>query len=423
MSNTAYAPLNTGIATLAQMQYPRKAKVVTLRFLTDHHLIKDQTAFWDDSGLLYSKPEFVWGGKPSNPISHSHDEHIEVIVEIELEPASVPPQQYLVTGDATWTSAKNARRPGFKMTFETITMLQGGKQPVKLRSREKLPVGVDELDGEISWSISAPMPAGNVGPAWSLAATWTFKHKLLVTLGPPIVVAPRASRTETEGTYREWGITHRRMAAAIDWIPEAQTDPHIIAETLKNGVGYTLIPDPAVPPQFDHPMYWGVTMGAWPVFEFANKGAHCQAIIRITMAMMRIAGVTARYRFVVIWEEPPGAAGATAGIKIEQVTLGNETTIGLNTTRVVDGVTQEAALIDGAVQVGATYSRRNGRHPQPNKYEACLELEAGGKRMYYGGGSGTWPTETEAVTKSFWGLIWIHRTGDQYRVMEIVKRY
>ena len=416
--NTAYAPLGTGIATLATA-YPHKVKVVTLEFVSDHKMMKDQTVVWDDSGLLYAKPEFIWGARRANPISHSHDMQIAVAIEVELEPPSVPPQDYIVTGKATWRSANKS----YSMTFQSNANLKGGKQKIEVRSRQKLPLGANVLDGEIDWSLEAPFPAGSTGPAWGLKASWTFQHKIFVTLGKPIVVAGQTPGSR-EGTYREWGITQKRMAAAIEWIPPDTTDPHYIAEMLKSKVRYTLVPDPSVPAQFDHPLYWNLLTGAWPVFEYHDHRAHCQAIIRLVIAMMRIAGVQATYRFIVVWEEPTGVPGVTAGIQSSTVTEANETTLGLNTKRTVGREIHEAALIAGRVRQGATYSMTNPGHPQPNKYEACLELsDATGTTKYYGGGSGTWATEAEAVTKSFWGLAWIHRLGDQYRVVEIVKTY
>src|SRR5689334_1575829 len=62
-------------------------KLLSLTFTTDHHMLKDNTADWRDTGTVYSKPEFE-AGKASKPISHTKNRSVGVELELEVSPPS-----------------------------------------------------------------------------------------------------------------------------------------------------------------------------------------------------------------------------------------------------------------------------------------------------------------------------------------------
>ncbi|HMI85681.1 MAG TPA: hypothetical protein VK550_16400 [Polyangiaceae bacterium] len=396
-----FVPRNTGLATIGRAAKPDIAKVVSLAFTSDHGKLKDNDADWKNTGALFADPEFTFG-KPSKPISQSRDTAVAITVEIELYPLHLEERTYTIQGAATWG----------RLTFATTQPLKGGKQTVKLASNEKLPDKITRLEGDIEWSIVHAA----VG---SIQADHSFGHVIFVTMGTP--------EDDRASTLQEDGLTIKRMQAAIDWVAPLDTlRPHAIVAGIMGKIDrYTLTENPAVPAQFEHPTYLGnAEGGAWPLYEYAKYYGECQAICRLTRAMLRQLGIPGKAIITVVWAEPIGGKAVTKEADWEA-----SPTSGLNVTRQVNGRVHRAALVDGAVIVGKKYSRSHTSMPDGsvspglNRYEACLHFDADGETKYYGGGAGVFASK-DGVIRAFWGLVWCEIQGDGgYIVREIVKVY
>jgi hypothetical protein len=228
------------------------------------------------------------------------------------------------------------------------------------------------------------------------------------------------------GLWAEDGVTPKRMDRAVEWIGALGTlDPHAIAAgLLARFPDYALRPSPKVPRRYHHPTYFNEEGGAWPMSDYVAESGECQAIVRLIRAMMRQLGVPGEVRTVLVWADPE----VEGGKKALYASWDDDPTAGLDRTKVVDGGTWMAALVDAPVEVGKLYPPSHtpvGRRPSPGliRFEACLELTYGGKTLYYGGGAGVFHTHEE-VLRSFWGLLWVSPMADHsFRVEEIVARY
>ena len=75
-------------------------KTVSLEFIGDHAMLKDNGADWTSAGNLYPKPEFTYG-KKSAPISRTKDNVLAVKVGLEVWPYEAPQMQCTITGATT----------------------------------------------------------------------------------------------------------------------------------------------------------------------------------------------------------------------------------------------------------------------------------------------------------------------------------
>jgi hypothetical protein len=389
------------VATVGRAAKPDLAKVVSLAFTSDHGKLKDNDADWKNTGTLIADPEFVFG-KPSAPISQTRNTALTVTIEIELYPQRLEARSYAVQGTATWGG----------ITFAATHSLKGGKQTVKLTSNEKLPDKIARLEGDIEWSIVH-------SALGSIRADHSFGHVIFVTMDTP--------QDDRAATLQEDGVTVKRMKAASEWVaPLATLRPHsIVAGIMEKVPSYVLAPNDAVPGRLRHPSYLNNSDGgAWPLHEYAAYFAECQAICRLTRAILRQLGVPGKVTIAVVWAEPNGTDALTKEADWEA-----NPQAGLNSIRVVDGRRQVAALADGRVVVGKKYAASHEPMPDGtispglNRYEACLNFAAEGKTTYYGGGAGQYASKEEVI-RAFWGLVWVEFQVDGgYIVKAIVKRY
>jgi hypothetical protein len=402
MPGPLFVPMNFG-CSCSETRIPDVAKVVSLTFQTDHAKLNDNDKDWLKTGTKFPEPEFKYG-KKSHPISHTRKEKVRVKIEIELYPIDLPSRDYKVRGKATWGN----------LDFELDAPLKGGKQELTLTSTQELPDKVVKLSGDINWGIEA---------SWlpSMPADHSWGHVIYVSHG-----VPNDSASVTES-----GITLKRMENAIKWIAAANSlDPHVIVDSLMGHFpGYTLESSPKVPKAFDHPGFLTQPTdkgGAWPMVDYESESGECQAIVRLVRANLWQAGVPGAAKVMVVWAEP---ASNPQKHEVKEDDWEAHPFAGLNTSRVVKGKTQQAVLIDDAVQVGKTYPPSHsalpggGSSPGANRYEACLWFQQGGKTVYYGGGAGKYANKDEVIT-AFWGLIWVEFLPDMsYKVVEIVKRW
>jgi hypothetical protein len=90
-----------------------RAELKSVEFTSDHHLMTNYNTDWTSGGTdstVYSKPEWIAGGTVNNPISHTMDQKLSVIVTLKVEPTDVP---FELTGNG---AASYAYFPNFGTT-------------------------------------------------------------------------------------------------------------------------------------------------------------------------------------------------------------------------------------------------------------------------------------------------------------------
>jgi hypothetical protein len=394
-----------------------EVKTVSLEFVGDHALLKDNVSDWANTGTVFPKPEFTFG-KASAPVSRTRNKRLSVQVELEVWPYDAPMLDCTIKGTASWGQ-----------TFETKFPLKGGKQPVILESAENLPDKITRLTGEIVWVV-------NNGVDGDIQSTASWGHEVFVTMDTPL--------TDKELARPEDGVTLKRMRKAMGWVePVGSLKPHeILAGVRENFSGYRLNEtkfmhdnhkDLHHPNYMDQPSPLG---GAWPMADYMGESGECQAQVRLQRAVLRELGVPGEAKVYVVWADPSSQRG---GLAIEDDWESNPNA-GCNEERMVGFSQQYAALVDGAVTVGTIYPPSHMPTPDGttspglNRYEACLRFTADGETKYYGGGAGVYKDKDALLSApTFWGLIWVEEQGPYdpndkdseryYKVIEIVRKY
>jgi hypothetical protein len=308
--------------------------------------------------------------------------------------------------------------------FEAPVRIAGGSRiTARALARRKLEGKVRSATLAIDWRAELAgqiYDAGRTGP-----------HAIHQTFG-----APNESSAEQED-----GATLLRMRHAIELVARARGQrPHeVVASLMALFPGYTLMPDPAVPKELDHPAYFNDRGGAWPMADHIAARAECQAIVRFVRAILRQTGCPGETSAVVVWSDPEIDGGATA---LERE-IGMGGGLATRNKRGPSGGTWYAALVDRPLSdgdVGKVFPPSHARLPDGrrslgfNNFEACLRFRDGGVCKYYGGGAGVYGSPQE-VLRCFHALCWMSpaRTGGEWgealrgargwRIEQIVRRY
>lgn len=392
------APGNTNNVNVPVRTF-NEVKTVSLAFVGDHALLKDNAADWTASGNPIAKPEFTFGRK-SAPVSRTKANYLAVKVELEVWPYDAPQMQCTIKGAASWGQS-----------FETKFPLKGGKQTVVVESAEKLPDRTVKLAGDIEWTVDN-------GADGAMKADRSWGHALYLTIDTPIDLT----------ATREAGITDKHMMTAVDLVGRSGAlDPHAIVGWLMGQIpGYTLQPNPAVPAAFSHPTYFNTVGGAWPLADWLSYRAECQAICRFVSAVIKQVGCPGTAEVMVVWADPDVDSGNTA----LEATWASGGGLARKPTRMINGDPCNATLVDSHVEEGAEYQIDNesgAGYVGCNNFEACLRFEHNGVKKYYGGGAGTYGSAQEVLT-AFHALVWICVRADMQghrfaRVVQVVKRW
>jgi hypothetical protein len=392
-----------------------EVKTVSLEFVGDHGVLKDNVSDWANTGTVFPKPEYTYG-KSSAPISRTRNKRLSVQVGLEVWPYDAPMLDCTIKGTASWGQ-----------TFETKFPLKGGNQTVILESAENLPDKITRLTGEIAWVV-------NNGVDGNIQSTASWGHEVFVTMDTPL--------TDKQGSRPEDGVTLKRMRKAMAWVePVGSLKSHEILAGVraKFPAGYRLNHSKDVPDEYNHPNYMDQPSpvgGAWPMVDYMADSGECQAQVRLQRAVLRELGVPGEAKIYVVWAEPRVQNG-TFAIEEDWEVDGNA---GCDEVRTVGFSKQHAALVDSAVTVGQVYAPSHTLLPDGtsspglNRYEACLRFTADGETKYYGGGAIVYK-DKDALLKDrcFWALVWVenqdlydpndYQLGYNYKVVEIVKKY
>lgn len=368
-------------------------EVISVDYLSDHDLLKDEKAKWTDSGVSYPKPEWLKGRAQQSPVSHTMEKPVKLKVTLKVKPDNACPE----TGDLECTGPNGLN---FKLTGITY---KPGENKFDIQSSGNLLKKVQKLNFNLNWK--AKPTSGTFSS--------TTQNELFETIDTPI----------DEGKQED-GATYKRMAKAVGLVgATGSTDPHtIVAALMKKFPAYTLEVDPAVPAIYNHPTYFNTSFGgAWAMADYVAETGECQAIVRFVRGVIKQVGCPGDAKVMMVWSDPNVNNGNTV---IEQ-----EMGAGLaSVEKMVSGKKWYAALADSPVSVGKTYSmdEKDADYVGMNNFEACLKFTHNGVSKYYGGGAGVYDTK-EQVIHAFTALVWysVKTTGgvSRYKIEQIVKRY
>jgi hypothetical protein len=374
-------------------------KIIRLTITSDDAVMKDYDTDWQDSGSVASEPEWVFG-KPSASVSHTKGTMVSVKGALDIYPKDADETPCSFVGTAAFGS----------ITFNGALTLKGGvvnflasSAPIKLS-----PDTVAKLTFDIAWKFTA------IKGGATFAAGSSWGHTFYTTMAAPIAVpSPDA------------GSTRKRMYKAVDLVGgTGSNDPHTIVASLMGKIKfYTLVKNPAVPSRYNHPTYFNSVGGAWPICDYIDNYAECQAIVRWVRALIKQVGCPGTADLVTIWADPTIDGGKTTRM------AENDPSIGLDTSKTVGSATWDAALVDRYPEKGKVYDVEEftSNYMGLNRYEACLRFKHGGTTKFYGGGAGVYSNEDEVLT-AFYALVWVtfqlSAAGKkQAKVQDVVRRW
>jgi hypothetical protein len=174
-------------------------KIISIKFKSDHGVLKNYDADWDDGGVLYSELEWT----PSNqyPVSHTMDSNIEIEVTIQVEPNNACPETGSLVGEGP--GGMKFEKSNFKFT--------PGKHTFSLTSTQKLEKKVQELNFSIQWKVE--------GISVSASPIQT-QNTMFVTMGTP------------HGS----GVTKKRMAWVVNRC-RGKSKPHDCVKEIHDSTG------------------------------------------------------------------------------------------------------------------------------------------------------------------------------------------
>jgi hypothetical protein len=397
-------------------------KVVELTFKTDHHVMKDNSSDWLNSGSVFTKPEFTFG-VASKPVTHTKNTKVGVDIVLEVWPANADPTDVTVEGTATWDSA-------FK--FTATAKIKGGRQTISFTSNNALPDAIKKITGDIEWTVNDGKTTMKADHSWG--------HVIYTTWDTP-----------QDAPGDEAGITQKRMEAAVGLIAAvvsagAGLDPHsIVHGIMQKFLNYWLDHDhmppgytgPTPAANLNYPSYMQdssipatVPGGAWNIFDFISASAECQAIVRFTRANIRQVGIPGKAQVIVVFADADTAAALEGDWEAGESGMAN-------VTRTLGTKTCDVALFDAQPTAVGTIMDR--AHVGLNNYEACLRFTfpdpgggtpAAGTQKYYAGGTNgaVFDTKDQVITV-FQALVWITWPGTpagqpaRFRIEKIVKKW
>lgn len=384
-----------------QMSVPTRVfddvKIVSVEFNNDHHMMKDNSSGWSNGGSLYAKPEFV-AGKTSAPVSYTRNQYLGVTATFKIMPETAAAFKCRVTSSTPW------------MKGEWEATLKGGTCAMSFSWQ--LPDVFQTLRGDIEFMVDNGVDGPRIVGS-------SMGHVIHVTMDTPISLA----HTDEEG------VTERRLRAAMELVGAAASDDlrSIASSVMATVKQYTLTKDPSLS-QFAHPRYRNASGGAWPIAQYADKSAECQAICRFARAVMAQVGCPGSYDVYVVWAEPTKDGGKTA---VEAPIDGPCGLIAWNEANPHPQGWQ-ARLADRPCVEGGVYAM-DGTDPTYigfNSFEACLRVgyidsnNGAQKYVYYGGGiPGVVFKSAQEVLPAFYALCWVSHDGVNNRVEKVIARY
>ncbi|RMG07694.1 MAG: hypothetical protein D6731_23210 [Planctomycetota bacterium] len=358
-------------ATLTVTAPPRieRAKLQSVRFLSDHGLLLDNDRDWDGDGEKYPEPE--WTPERSAPLSHTLGETVRVEVTLKTEPEDAEPVPVVLRGE------------GGGLRFEKRLELGGGVHRIVLES-EGFERKIQRVDLGLDWSLTANEDALPLEPART-------EHEVYVTYATPTDPA------------RVKGITLKRMRKAVEAASAARSlDPHVVVRKVMSKWG-----------NFNLKVAY---YNAWELGEDERDadgslvGADCQTIVRFARNVIKMVGLPGEAEFVVVWAkvETP-AKGEVSPNARNHMTRPRQYYNDHAETPDPERRSWIAALVDGSGGL--------------NNYEAALLFEHGGKRKFYPGGVSAVMDDADQVIGVFTTMSWVDTRDFKAGAKEHIYRY
>ena len=325
-----------------------------VRFVSDHHVMKDERTNWENSGKLFPKPDWDAANPATRIAPISHDRKSNIAVELTYDAVAGTP------GAALTFAGKGTRS---FLTFSGASTLTAGNDQVSLlTSSAATPDAIAGFHNEsILWSV-------DVGTNRQLLAA-TPGLDVFVTMAPP--------RRPNEVTYK-------RMDKAVELTESIRTlDPHELVHGIMLNFGaYNL------DVQYKN---------AWEMADNIALGAQCIDIVRFVLGLIETVGCPGTAEAKLVWARPTDPATA-----VEDNYLGGHS--------LHDYPPHPAHPTWGAALIDANAC--------PNNFEAALKFTHGDVRYYPGGvslvdrsGRKIIFTDAQQVLEIFQYLAWIEDTG------------
>ncbi len=436
-------------------------------FLDDHRLLTDITPEsdnWAAGGERYAEKQggahWLRAGK-SFPASVTKATQLKIEIELSVQSADADPVDCVVTAIPSLKPSDSGAPDAF--TFRA-TVVVGGKPNRMLKLTADAPLA-DQVFHALEWTLT--WKAETAGRTFDLGTTGP--HRLYVTYARPDPGGkPLKNPHHPEPAPFEDGITYKRMHAAVTltedrWrqgitfphpetkMPLDRNEPHHLVMMLNTSVtDYTLAKSPNVPERFNHPSYVNAgrgmaRCGAWPIIDYREELAECQAIVRLIRGLLLQIGCPGELNLVAVYADPFVDGGATAQVdyliprdedkekyvyseKHHVHSLAAGTSRIFRTQLVGGKMKMQQAFLAGEVKVGEVYAKGTVL----NNFEACVEFTHGGQTRYYGGGVPSSICKTpQDVLGVFRTLVWASPVDrelredqtERWRIDEIVQEY
>lgn len=351
-----------GIKETSEQASPGTA-LKSLKFTSDHGVMKDNTRDWENLGSIFPQPE--WAIRPdgrvsSHPISHTKDRNVSVELGFDVLPETAASSSIKITGSSDVSY----------LSFDHTGTESGGKDKMAaMTSVGKLPNRVDFIKNRyIIWKMK--------WDHWEHAIGRSGPHTIFTTMNMPL--------NPTEVTYK-------RMALAVDLVSKTGTlVPHeIVRNIMFRWTRYNL----------------DVTYhNAWQLADDLETGAQCIDLVRFVQGILSTVGSPGTAVAVVVWAQP-----TTPFTAIESPWPHS----GMSSPTVPPHPhhpTWGAALLDGDCR--------------PNNFEAALKFDHSGVVSYYPGGVRAVLSSSDEVLRVFNCLAWIKSVGGgMYEIMAVPASY
>ncbi|HEY5912264.1 MAG TPA: DUF4157 domain-containing protein [Verrucomicrobiae bacterium] len=251
-------------------------KLKSLRFTSDHGVLKNNRDDWGDSGSRFSEPEWEvkTADRGSAPISHTKGQTVLVRVVLDVSSDAGAPTPFVLRGEG----------PEAFLSFDASGVLSSGEQEVVLNSRKPLPDEIGAfLQQAILWSVEINKRRQLIG--------LTFNHDVFVTCGQP-----------------SGGATYKRMATAVNLTKGFGKNPHdIVGGQMKRFPFYNL----------KNPIRGNIWVLADEIPAFGGKGADCQSIVRFLMAVNSVIALPGQARGISVYASPAAPTTPLEGDLVE----------------------------------------------------------------------------------------------------------
>ena len=374
--------------------HPVQIKSIT--FTNDYDGLIENDSDWTYSGSPIDEPK--WDQAHSDPVVRYID--TKTTLDIAFEVKGIP-RSSAINGNIE----SDFGGMGY-LNHEGTISLNTGDITAHLEAHRPLPKVINKLnDLALNWKIKAP--AGTIDAGTSI-------HDIYCIYGQPISGSP---------PLPEDGATTKRMETAVAWIAATlEREPVRMVVELFRRFPFYRLEFAQLPPSDQNylnahpqkkreledagfPQYLnGLNGGAWPLAQFAQYCAECQAIVRFIIGILHQVGFPGSIQRKYINANAPN----------------HRTTIirDYGTSPSGPDASKEYALVDAPVIIGHQYEKTSG--VGFNNFEAYLKYSytdsSGNSRVaWFGGGPGlkgdvdaSDSTAVQALEQSlirvFWGI-------------------